>query len=119
MMRWRHKARQRVYTEVGRGSLQSGNPIAEGTELVAYRDADGLLWFRPVSEFTDGRFESLPNGKPLFTYRPSNMAASANVCDDQNRQVAIVAFTTSHPLAKELEFALMQFLGSYEGKNAG
>lgn len=58
--RVRHKKRGSTYRVIGRGELQSASPIAEGTTLVAYRcEIDGRLWFRPATEFDDGRFEAL------------------------------------------------------------
>lgn len=54
--RWRHLKRGSTYVEIGRGEVQSSKPIAEGETLVAYRAHDGRLWFRPASEFDDGRF---------------------------------------------------------------
>lgn len=55
----RHKKRGSTYVEIGRGKLQTDTPLTDYAELVAYRAEDGELWFRPPSEFDDGRFEVL------------------------------------------------------------
>lgn len=61
---WQHAKRGSKYVELGRGELQSSaGPVSEGTVLVAYRGTDdGRMWFRPVPEFSDGRFIPL-NGE--------------------------------------------------------
>lgn len=59
---WRHKVRQSVYTEVGRGELQMSTPhdLKEGDIIAVYRDrVDGKLYLRPEAEFDDGRFERI------------------------------------------------------------
>ncbi len=59
--RWRHKRRGSTYTEIGRGQLQTITAaVMEGCRLVAYIGDDGKLWFRPETEFEDGRFDELP-----------------------------------------------------------
>lgn len=58
----RHKKRGTTYTEFARGELQSAQPVPEGTILVEYRDEHGIVWFRPVAEFEDGRFEPVDSG---------------------------------------------------------
>jgi hypothetical protein len=57
--RWRHKKRGTTYRTFGVGTLQSGHAIEEGTTLIAYQGEDGRVWFRPLTEFTDGRFEKV------------------------------------------------------------
>lgn len=58
-----HKESEGRYLKIGEGSVQnsSGVPIVEGDILVVYQDYSGRLWFRPVDEFNDGRFEEVPN----------------------------------------------------------
>lgn len=56
--KWRHKKRGGIYTEIGRGLMQSTAPEWDDTEMVIYRnDVLGTLYVRSVAEFTDGRFE--------------------------------------------------------------
>lgn len=59
--KWRHKKRGTTYQEVGVASLQVATKghLSEGAHLVIYRDDDGRLWAREVSEFEDGRFEKV------------------------------------------------------------
>ena len=57
--RWQHLKRGSTYIEIGRGRLQIEGDL-DMTEVVVYMsEEDGLIWVRPVSEFEDGRFESL------------------------------------------------------------
>lgn len=58
----RHRERGTEYRELVRGTLQAAEPIHEGAELVTYIDREGVAWHRPVAEFDDGRFGSLPAG---------------------------------------------------------
>jgi hypothetical protein len=61
--RWRHKKRGSVYTEVGRGLLQTQDAggLTDNEPMVVYRNEEtGALWIRDVTEFEDGRFEALP-----------------------------------------------------------
>jgi hypothetical protein len=63
--RWRHKKRGSVYTEVGRGLLQTQDAggLTDNEPMVVYRNEEtGALWIRDVTEFEDGRFEALPAG---------------------------------------------------------
>lgn len=53
----KHVERGSSYALAGRGELQTSTPISEGELLVAYWSRDGQLWFRPTSEFDDGRFQ--------------------------------------------------------------
>ncbi len=57
----RHRASSGLYSEEGRGELQASRPVVEGETLVSYRGVDSRLWFRPASEFDDGRFETVPS----------------------------------------------------------
>jgi hypothetical protein len=58
--RARHLKRGSSYDVIGTGRTQTSVPIGEDEVLVAYRSEDGRLWFRPIGEFDDGRFEPLP-----------------------------------------------------------
>jgi hypothetical protein len=60
-IKWRHKKRGSIVTEVARGFAQVAvHPIEEMTAVVIYRhDADGIWWVRNAVEFDDGRFEPL------------------------------------------------------------
>lgn len=49
----KHLKRGTLYEEVARGALQTAQPLTDMMELVAYRGEDGVMWFRPVSEFDD------------------------------------------------------------------
>jgi len=49
---WRHKKRGSVYTIVG---------VRRGTVFYCSH-ADGKLWYRPLDEFADGRFEVAKDG---------------------------------------------------------
>jgi hypothetical protein len=61
-MRWKHKKRGTVYTEIGRGGLQSADTakLDDGDVMVVYQGEDGEIWIRAEYEFLDGRFEALP-----------------------------------------------------------
>lgn len=58
---WRHKKWEGIFTEIGRGRLEVSqaynHPVTRNTRLVAYRGPDSMVWFRPETEFDDGRFE--------------------------------------------------------------
>lgn len=54
--RFRHVKTGGLYTEIGRGQVQTETPLNDGAHAVAYLGADGRLWFRPVDEF-DAKFE--------------------------------------------------------------
>lgn len=59
--RYRHKKRGGTYALIGTAEIQASAPVNEGEPVAVYRcDADGRLWARPLDEFNDGRFESLP-----------------------------------------------------------
>ena len=53
------RSRGSIYTELGRGILQTNFPVSDNTEVVIYKGEDGKLWARPVDEFEDGRFEKI------------------------------------------------------------
>lgn len=57
----KHKKRGSVYRVLHRGAiLQTDSPLDDYAELVVYQDPkDGRVWVRPVSEFDDGRFETV------------------------------------------------------------
>jgi hypothetical protein len=57
--RWRHLKRGTVYEIIGRGELQMGSDLVDGSSMVVYRGEDGRIWVREESEFEDGRFERL------------------------------------------------------------
>jgi hypothetical protein len=62
MARVRHKKRGTTYEVLGEAEVQLSTfqtyGIKEGDKLIVYRsEADGKLWLRLASEFTDGRFE--------------------------------------------------------------
>ena len=60
--RWRHVKRNTLYTEIGRGYMQSTDPEWEMKAVVIYEsDADGTMWVRPATEFDDGRFVRAPD----------------------------------------------------------
>lgn len=59
----RHVRTRGEYRVLGYGKLQSVRPIADMTAMVAYTGTDGKLWVRPLSEFEDGRFETLEGDK--------------------------------------------------------
>lgn len=56
---WRHVKRGTVYTEIGRGKVQTYTPLTDYAEVVVYRGQEGDTWVRPVGEFEDGRFAAL------------------------------------------------------------
>jgi hypothetical protein len=105
-VRWRHKKRGSVVTEIARGFAQvSHHPIEEMTAVVIYRhDADGRYWVRNAVEFDDGRFESVSqtpttcqkcgtptNGKEALVdgqiwCHPCADAATSNVQASENQQ---------------------------------
>lgn len=61
LTRYRHKKRGTTYEVIGRGILQATEPPIEGDQMVAYKSVEtGDIWFRPETEFEDGRFEELP-----------------------------------------------------------
>lgn len=61
--RWVHKKRGTVYEIVGDGTAQCDRPIVDNDPLRCYQDPlDGHLYFRPISEFEDGRFEPVKYG---------------------------------------------------------
>jgi len=53
----RNTARGTVYTEIARGEYLTNEPARPGVQLVAYRDDQGSVWVRMVSEYEDGRYE--------------------------------------------------------------
>lgn len=55
-IRVRHVARGTEYTLVALAYLQTGQPLADMTPMIVYRDDDGHYWVRPEKEFNDGRF---------------------------------------------------------------
>ena len=55
-----HVRRGSEYQALGKAVLQTGSYLGDETNLMIYRDKDGSLWARPVSEFGDGRFVPLP-----------------------------------------------------------
>ena len=55
-----HVRRGSEYQALGKAVLQTGSYLGDETNLMIYRDKDGRLWARPVSEFGDGRFVPLP-----------------------------------------------------------
>ncbi len=60
--RWKHKKRGTVYTEIGRGLLQTADAggLTDNELMVIYRnDETGTLWVRDETEFNDGRFEPI------------------------------------------------------------
>lgn len=66
-----HLARGNEYREVGRGHLQTKEPLGDMAQLVCYVDTtNGSLWFRPPGEFDDaGRFLALPMDPKLQAAR--------------------------------------------------
>lgn len=57
--RWRHRNGS-TYTMVGPALAQTTKGICDYDAVVVYRaEEDGLLWVRPVEEFTDGRFTEI------------------------------------------------------------
>lgn len=66
-VRWKHKKRGSIVTEIARGFAQvSHHPIEEMTGVVIYRhDADGRWWVRNAVEFDDGRFEAVVETGPV------------------------------------------------------
>ncbi|MFH5773544.1 hypothetical protein ACHFJ0_04775 [Paracoccus sp. NGMCC 1.201697] len=60
----RHVKRGTEYQEMARGMLQTDVPLSDYAELVAYRGNDGEWWFRPPSEFDDGRFAAMSQPEP-------------------------------------------------------
>jgi hypothetical protein len=72
--RWRHVTSGMSVTEIGRGRMQTAEPIGDMTPVVIYRHpgdhGGGTYWVRPVAEFEDGRFVEPPpplaetEGKP-------------------------------------------------------
>jgi hypothetical protein len=58
---WRHVTSGMFVTEIGRGRMQTAEPIGDMTPIVIYHHAGehgvgGTFWVRPVREFEDGRF---------------------------------------------------------------
>jgi hypothetical protein len=57
---WRHMTSGMFVTEIGRGRMQTAEPIGDMTPIVIYHHAGehggGTFWARPVAEFEDGRF---------------------------------------------------------------
>jgi len=61
LRRFIHRKRGTTYTEIGRGLLQSDQPLEDMAVVVLYRsEKDGSLWVRPPHEFDDGRFREVP-----------------------------------------------------------
>jgi hypothetical protein len=62
--RWRHVTSGMSVTEIGRGRMQTAEPIGDMTPVVIYHHAGeqggGTFWVRPVGEFEDGRFVEPP-----------------------------------------------------------
>ena len=56
---WKHVKRGSVYTEIGRGKIQTDTPLQDYDEVVVYQDSEESIWVRPVSEFEDGRFVAI------------------------------------------------------------
>jgi hypothetical protein len=70
---WRHMTSGMFVSEIGRGRMQTAEPIGDMTPVVIYHHAGehgggGTFWVRPVREFEDGRFVELllaeTGGKP-------------------------------------------------------
>jgi len=57
--RYIHNKRGSTYTTIASGMLQTSVPIGDNTKLVSYLDNGGTFWFRPVTEFEDGRFQEV------------------------------------------------------------
>jgi hypothetical protein len=57
---WRHVTSGMFVTEIGRGRMQTAEPIGDMTPIVIYHHAGenggGTVWARPTREFEDGRF---------------------------------------------------------------
>lgn len=57
-----HATRGSTYTKLAIGTAQTTNPISDNEKLVAYLDKNGEYWFRPITEFEDGRFQEITHG---------------------------------------------------------
>lgn len=57
---WRHKAHGSYYTVIHIGTMQCASFLLDDLQVVVYLSEDGRVRVRPMSEFADGRYESVP-----------------------------------------------------------